>query len=197
MRLILAVAVTGVLTACSTGTSSPTASTPSTSLTSSSAGASASPSDAAALVALPESALAPIPGLDYAAVPGAGSDAAQAQSFLSHTADPAKAAAMLSGFLSREITYKGQAVGGIELIRLRRALSASDADAVVEGLLGEFGQATPTASNVGTQRVWQVDGARGTKLGAVAWIAHNDIGLVYSSGLADTRKIVAAHLQAA
>ena len=45
-------------------------------------------------------------------------------------------------------------------------------------------------------RVWQVDAARGKKIGAVTWIHGDDVVIAWSSSVADALKIAAAYIKA-
>jgi hypothetical protein len=145
---------------------------------------------------LPESALARIPGLDYAAAPDSASDAQRIETLLANSSDPRSLTALVSGFISRILTYKGNLVGGAEVTRLRRDPAEAERDDIVSAFLADFSQGTPSRSTIGDTSVWQVEGARGTKVGAVAWLDGNDVVLMWSSGLADARKLAAAYIAA-
>jgi hypothetical protein len=140
--------------------------------------------------------LAVIPGLRYEPVPGSLSDSEQAQTVLEYAANPQAAAAVISGFLSRTLTYQGSLVGGVEIIRLKPTLTSNEQDEVLKTFLAEFSQGKPLPSKVGGMGVWQVDAARGTKVGAVAWSSGNDVVITWSSGVADARKLSAAYIKA-
>ncbi len=197
-RLVVAVIVVLGSAACSSPSGSSAASSPSTasSAPSVTASPSTSPAVSPSIAALDESVLAPIPGLEYKAAQGSPSDADQARTFLQSAADPEAAATLIGGFLTRTLTYQDKLVGGVEVLRLTQTLSANEQDDVLRTLLGEFSQGTPTSDKVSGVRVWQVDAARGTKVGAVAWLNGNDVVITWSSGVADARKLSAAYIKA-
>jgi hypothetical protein len=154
--------------------------------------ASASATSTPVAVVLPASVLRPIDGLDYQKN---GDDQERLQALVNGAARPDQFATVVEGAIARELTYKGSLVGGVELIRFREEPPADVVDDIVREMVGEFGQGTPTASTLGSVRVWQIDKSRGTKIGAVAWMTGTDVVLVWSSGVDDARKIGAAYLR--
>ena len=115
---------------------------------------------------------------------------------LTHAVNPAAAAELISGFLARTVTYQGHLVGGIEILRLHKQLAVNDRDDFLKNALAEFSQGAPVPSKIADVRVWQVDGARGTKVGAVSWFHANDMVILWSSGVADARRLATAYISA-
>ena len=144
---------------------------------------------AIAATVLPEALLTPINGLQYA--PPAAGDAATLAVIASYAAHPSS----LGGALVRTITYRGRPVGGIEILRLSVSVPTTQITGTGYAMLKEYAQKAPTSATLAGRPVQQVDAARGTKIGAVLWIAGTDVYIIWSSGVKDARTIGAAYLR--
>ncbi|MBI1376637.1 MAG: hypothetical protein GC157_04030 [Frankiales bacterium] len=187
-----------------TGSGQPAAASSSAAASTSSASpvssAPASPASASAPtfpppVVLPQSVLARIPGVVYRRE--GGSDAETLAKFLAAAGPGSEPDKYLEGLILRSVEYQGRVVGGVEFIRFRQVPDRTGSDAVVHQVMADFAQAEPTAATVGSQHVWQVDRARGSSVGAVAWMRGTDLVLVFAGSLSDARWLAAAYLKAA
>ncbi len=194
-----------LLAACGSGggaatSASPTSSSASPAASSSSAAPSPStsesesesPSEAPSggITTLPESVLATIPGLEY--TDSGVSDDERIDKFASAIGDNDA----VTGFLAREITYKGDLVGGIEVIRFSEEVPSAVGSQFIRSLLVGFvgGKGTPTKVP-GTDLVG-VD-KKGGSLGAVAWIDGADVYIVWSQSASDAAEIAQEYQKAA
>ena len=188
--IVLAVAgAMTILTACGTPSGSPTpvatASAPASSPAASSPAASSSAPTSFAV--LPESVLADMSPLVYTTP--AGADAGM----VAQGAKPA-VSSVFAGGISRELSYQGKAVGGVELYRFLPAVAADARAKFVPLMVQSFAQVTPTATKLGTTSVEVADGARGTTITAVGWAKGDDVVLVWAQGVPATQQIAQQYL---
>jgi hypothetical protein len=142
---------------------------------------------AAAFAVLPESVLTPLPPLTYTTP--AGADAGM----VAQGAKPA-VNAVFNGGISRELTYQGKAVGGVELYRFGADVPADARERFVPLMVQSFAQVTPTAGTLGTTKVQVADGARGTTITVVGWTKGDDVILVWAQGVPATEQIAAQYI---
>ena len=182
--LVLAVASAAtLLAACSASSGSPTpaatASAPATSPAASSASSS--------FAVLPESVLADMKPLVYTTP--AGADAGM----VAQGANPA-VSSVFAGGISRELSYQGKAVGGVELYRFLPAVAADARAKFVPLMVQSFAQVTPVPTKLGTTSVEVADAARGTTITAVGWAQGDDVVLVWAQGVPATQQIAQQYI---
>ena len=182
--LVLATALS--LSACASSTGSSAAPSGSSAEASSPAPASSSPA-ATAFALLPQSVLADMTPLVYTTP--AGADAGM-------VAQGAKASvnAVFSGGISREFSYQGKSVGGVELYRFSPAVQADARAKFVPLMVSSFAQITPTTGKLGGTTVQVADGARGTGITVIGWTAGDDVVLVWATGVPATQQIAQQYL---
>jgi hypothetical protein len=183
--LVLAVAgAATLLTACSASSGSPTsaatASAPATSPVASSASSSS-------FAVLPESVLADMKPLVYTTP--AGADAGM----VAQGAKPA-VSSVFAGGISRELSYQGKAVGGVELYRFLPAVAADARAKFVPLMVQSFAQVTPVPTKLGSTAVEVADAARGTTITAVGWAQGDDVVLVWAQGVSATQQIAQQYI---
>jgi hypothetical protein len=133
-------------------------------------------------VILPESLLRPISGLEYS--DSGISDDDRIAAFAEATGDTS----VVEGILFRELTYQGDPVGGVEIIRFVQAPPEEVLDTFMKQLLDGFAGTDGAAEQVPGQPAWQVESTeRGT--GAVSWIDGPDVYLIWSSSASDASTI--------
>lgn len=175
-----------LLTACSAPAADQAPSSPPASSAASSAPASPpalGPSaSTTGIVILPESLLRPISGLEYS---DSGIDDQQR---IDAFAEAIGDSSVVAGILFRELTYQGDPVGGVEIIRFVQAPPQEVAGTFMEQLLDGFAGTDGQAAQVPGQPAWQVDNPeRGT--GAVGWLDGTDVYIVWSSSADDASTI--------
>ena len=178
-----ALALVLALTGCSGSGPAPVAS--STSATTPAAPATAAAT--AAFAVFPESVLTPLPPLTYTTP--AGADAGM----VAQGARPA-VNAVFSGGISRELSYQGKTVGGVELYRFGASVPADARARFVPLMVQSFAQLTPTPGTLGTTKVQVADGARGTTVTVVGWTKGDDVVLVWGQGVPATEQIAAQYI---
>jgi hypothetical protein len=184
VHVALAVAAaTTLLAACGTPSGSPTPVATASATSSPAASSSAS----ASFALLPESVLADMKPLVYTTP--AGADAGM----VAQGAKPA-VNSVFAGGISREMSYQGKAVGGVELYRFRTDVAADARAKFVPLMVQSFAQVTPTRTTLGTASVEVADGARGTDITAVGWAHGDDVVLVWGQGVAATEQIAQQYL---
>jgi len=153
----------------------------------SSPASSASTAPTGTFAVLPESVLAPMTPLVYTAP--AGADAGM----VAQGANPA-VSTVFSGGISREFTYQGQTVGGVELYRFDPRVPADSRARFVPLMVQSFARVTPTSTTLGTTPVQVADGARGTSVTAIGWTKGDDVVLVWAQGVPATQQIAQEYL---
>ena len=183
----LGVAALATLTACGGSSTSTTATAgPGTSsAAASSPSATSTPTSAFAL--LPESVLAPMSPLVYSSP--AGADAGM----VAQGAKPA-VNAVFGGGISREMTYQGKTVGGVELYRFDTGVPADARAKFVPLMVQSFAQVAPKPTTLAGTKVEVADGARGTDVSVVGWTQGDDVVLVWAQGLPATQQIAAQYI---
>jgi hypothetical protein len=178
-----------VLTTAGCGSAASSAAAPSSSPPSSSPVSTASPSasSSGAFAILPQSVLADLSPLVYASAVGA--DAGMA----AQGAKPAVNAVFLGG-ISRELTYEGKTVAGVDLYRFNADVPADTRAKMVPLMVQSFAQVAPTAGKLGKATVQVADGARGSAVTVIGWTHGDDVVLVWSQGLAATQQIAQQYL---
>lgn len=183
--LVLAVAgAMTLLTACGTPSGSPV---PVASASAPASGPGVSASAPASFAVLPESVLADMSPLVYTTP--AGADAAM----VAQGARPA-VSSVFAGGVSRELTYQGKTVGGVELYRFLPGVAADARAKFVPLMVQSFAQVTPVATKLGTTAVEVADGARGTTITAVGWARGDDVVIVWAQGVPATQQIAQQYL---
>jgi hypothetical protein len=149
--------------------------------------ASATPSTSSAFVILPDSVLPDLSPLVYSTP--AGADAGM-------IVQGAKASvnAVFQGGVSRELTYQGKTVGGVELYRFGPGVATDARERFVPLMVQSFAQLTPTAGTFGTQKVQVADGARGTGVTVIGWTRGEDVVLVWAQGVPAAQQIAERYL---
>jgi hypothetical protein len=177
----LALAVSGCASTAgsSSSSASPSAATAST--------PEASPTSSSSFALLPESVLADMSPLVYSTP--AGADAAM----VAQGAKPA-VNAVFSGGISREFSYQGKSVGGVELYRFSPLVAADARAKFVPLMVTSFAQITPTPGQLGSTTVQVADGARGTGITAIGWTRGEDVVLVWATGVPATQQIAQQYL---
>lgn len=191
-RTVPALVATAVAAFAVGGCSTPSGPTPTASATGpASRGPVASSQTASAstgtFAVLPESVLAPMTPLGY--TDPAGADAGM----VAQGANPA-VSAVFSGGISREFTYQGTTVGGVELYRFDPSVPADSRARFVPLMVQSFAKVTPTATTLGTTPVQVADGARGTAVTAIGWTKGDDVVLVWAQGVPATQQIAQEYL---
>jgi hypothetical protein len=102
--------------------------------------------------------------------------------------------AVFSGGISRELSYQGKSVGGVELYRFSSAVPAGSRATFVPLMVSSFAQVTPTPGTLGTTPVQVADGARGTAITVVGWAKGDDVVLVWAQGVPATQQIAQQYL---
>ena len=187
-RLLAPVVAMGlVLTTAGCSSAASSAAAPSSSPPSSSPVSTASASSSGAFAILPQSVLADLSPLVYASAVGA--DAGMA-------AQGAKPAvnAVFRGGVSRELTYEGKTVAGVDLYRFNADVPADTRAKMVPLMVQSFAQVAPTAGKLGNATVQVADGARGSAVTVIGWTHGDDVVLVWSQGLAATQQIAQQYL---
>ena len=190
---VLALVVASALTACagaspsSAASGTPGSSSAAPSASSASASASASSTGSSSFTLLPESALTAMAPLTYATA--AGADAGMA-------AQGAKPAvnAVFSGGISRELTYQGKTVGGVELYRFGTTVPADARAKFVTLMVQSFAQVTPTPGTLAGTPVEVADQARGTTVTVVGWTQGDDVVLVWAQGVPAVQQIATQYI---
>ena len=178
-----------LLAACGTPSGAPTAVATGSAPASSPAApsSSASPTAASSFALLPESVLADMSPLVYTTPSGADA------SMVAQGANPA-VSSVFDGGISREFSYQGKSVGGVELYRFRADVPADARAKFVPLMVQSFAQVTPTATTLGGTSVQVADGARGTTVTAVGWTKGDDVVLVWAQGVPATQQIAQQYL---
>jgi hypothetical protein len=190
-----------LLAACGSGGGTATSASPSSSSASpaaSSSSAAPSPSESESpsetpsggITTLPESVLATIPGLEY--TDSGVSDDERIDKFASAVGDNDA----VTGFLAREITYEGDLVGGIEVIRFAEEVPSAVGSQFIRSLLVGFVGGKGTPKKVSGTDLVGVDKKDGS-IGAVAWIDGADVYIVWSQSASDAAEIALEYQKAA
>ena len=174
-----------LLAACGTPSGTPTA--VATASAPAAASSSASPTAASSFAVLPESVLADMSPLLYTTPSGAD------VSMVAQGANPA-VSSVFDGGISREFSYRGTSVGGVELYRFRADVAADARAKFVPLMVQSFAQVTPTATTLGGTPVQVADGARGTTVTAVGWTKGDDVVLVWAQGVPAAQQIAQQYL---
>ena len=174
-----------LLAACGTPSGTPTA--VATAAAPAAASSSASPTAASSFAVLPESVLADMSPLVYTTPSGADA------SMVAQGANPA-VSSVFDGGISREFSYRGTSVGGVELYRFRADVPADARAKFVPLMVQSFAQVTPTATTLGGTPVQVADGARGTTVTAVGWTKGDDVVLVWAQGVPAAQQIAQQYL---
>jgi len=185
----LALVAVAALSACGGSSTSTTASDDpaSSTATPSSASPSSSSTSATAFALLPDSVLAPMTPLVYSAP--AGADAGM----VAQGAKPA-VNAVFSGGISRELTYQGKTVGGVDLYRFSSTVPADARAKFVPLMVQSFAQVAPKPGTLAGTSVEVADGARGTDVSVVGWSQGDDVVLVWAQGVPATQQIAAQYI---
>jgi len=179
--LVLAVAgAATLLTACSTSSGSPTP-------TATASAPASSPAASSSFAVLPESVLADMKPLVYTTP--AGADAGM----VAQGANPA-VSSVFAGGISRELSYQGKAVGGVELYRFLPAVPADARAKFVPLMVQSFAQVTPVPTKLGSTSVEVADAARGTTITAVGWAQGDDVVLVWAQGVSATQQMAQQYI---
>lgn len=125
--------------------------------------------------------LPPLPGFKYQTLPQG--DTAALATVASYAVHPES----VEGALVRLVYRGSQNVGGVYVLRLRTEYPVSDD--MLEVMIQEWGQKPGTASTVAGKSVWQVDGARGSKSGAVVLAYGQDVVLIWGADLSNAREL--------
>lgn len=174
----------------SSSVSAPVPSATASTAPSASATASDAPSaSSTGIVVLPESLLKPISGLEYS--DSGIDDADRIKAFSEATGDTS----VVAGVLFRELTYKGDPVGGVEIIRFIEAPPAEVTDTFMKQLLDGFAGTSGAATQVPGQPAWQVDSSE-RSTGAVGWIDGTDVYIIWSSSSQDAMTLADEFLNA-
>jgi len=184
----LALVAVTALSACGGSSTSTTASdSPAPSSATPSSASPSSPTSSTAFALLPDSVLAPMTPLVYTTP--AGADAGM-------VAQGAKAAvnAVFSGGISRELTYQGKTVGGVDLYRFTSSVPADARAKFVPLMVQSFAQVTPKPGTLAGTSVEVADGARGTDVSVVGWTQGDDVVLVWAQGVPATQQIAAQYI---
>ena len=154
---------------------------------SSTAPAPSESSSSSSFALLPESVLASMTPLVYSTPPGADAG------MVAQGAKPA-VNAVFSGGISREMTYQGKTVGGVELYRFDAGVPADARAKFVPLMVQSFAQVAPKPSTLAGTKVQVAEGARGTDVSVVGWSQGDDVVLVWGQGLAATEPIAARYI---
>jgi hypothetical protein len=179
---VLVLALAGCASASGSVSSSASAPAPSASTR-----ASSPTTTSASFAVLPESVLAAMAPLVYSTP--AGADAAM----IAQGAKPS-VNAVFSGGISREFSYQGKSVGGVELYRFGTAVPADARAKFVPLMVSSFAQVTPTPGKLGSTSVQVADGARGTGITVIGWTRGSDVVLVWATGVPATQQIAQQYL---
>ena len=184
MLLLVSVAA---LSACGGSSTSTTATAAPGSSSPAPSSSSAAPSSSSSFALLPESVLAAMTPLVYSTP--AGADAGM----VAQGAKPA-VNAVFGGGISREMTYQGMTVGGVELYRFDAGVPADARAKFVPLMVQSFAQVAPKPSTLAGTKVQVADGARGTDVSVVGWAQGDDVVLVWAQGLPATQQIAAQYI---
>lgn len=176
----LVLVAAAVLSACS-GSPSPSGSTsPSPSST---ASPSASVTRSTAFVALPESVLPPIDGLEYAASKQA--DQALARTHVGVTLSA------FDGGISRDLVRNGTTVGGLQVYRFAKDVALADYGRFAPMMVYTYTGASPTPLQIGGKTVQKVDPAPGTSHAVLGWTAGGTVMILWADDLATAKEYAA------
>jgi hypothetical protein len=187
---VLLLAAVATLSACggsSTSTTATAAPGSSSAAPSSPAPSSSASSSSSSFALLPESVLAAMTPLVYSTPPGADAG------MVAQGAKPA-VNAVFSGGISREMTYQGKTVGGVELYRFDASVPTDARATFVPLMVQSFAQVAAKPSTLAGTKVQVADGARGTDVSVVGWSQGDDVVLVWGQGLPATQQIAAQYI---
>jgi hypothetical protein len=102
--------------------------------------------------------------------------------------------AVFSGGISRELTYQGKAVGGVDLYRFSSTVPADARAKFVSLMVQSFAQVTPKPGTLAGTSVEVADGARGTDVSVVGWTQGDDVVLIWAQGVPATQQIAAQYI---
>jgi hypothetical protein len=101
---------------------------------------------------------------------------------------------VFAGGISRELSYQGKAVGGVELYRFLPAVPADARAKFVPLMVQSFAQVTPVPTKLGSTSVEVADAARGTTITAVGWAQGDDVVLVWAQGVSATQQMAQQYI---
>lgn len=155
----------------------------------------ASPTTSSGLVlepfeVLPDSELAAVP--DFAYVSQEGQDDQVAAQGKKESINLA-----FQGAVARQMLYKGQEVGGIQLWRFRDDTSVSSQVQVLTFMVGGFGGKDATTGTLNGVPVALVENAQGSQITGVGFLTGTDMVLVWSQGSEAAQRLAVAYMAAA
>jgi hypothetical protein len=101
---------------------------------------------------------------------------------------------VFAGGISRELSYQGKTVGGVELYRFLPSVAADARAKFVPLMVQSFAQVTPKPTKIGSTPVEVADAARGTTITAVGWTQGDDVVLVWAQGVPATQQIAEQYI---
>lgn len=139
---------------------------------------------------LPDSELAAVPDFAYVAQEGQDDQvAAQGKKESINLA--------FQGAVARQMLYKGQEVGGIQLWRFRDNTSVSSQVQVLTFMVGGFGGKDATTGTLNGVPVALVENAQGSQITGVGFLTGTDMVLVWSQGSEAAQRLAVAYMAAA
>lgn len=139
---------------------------------------------------LAESDLAVLPDFAYLADPGQD-DAIRTQG----TKESINLA--FSGAIARQLLYKGQQVGGVQVWRFRDEPSVSTQVQLLTFMVGGFGGREPVTGTLNGVPVAQVENAQGSDIAAVGFLTGTELVVVWSKGAEAAQRLAVTYLAAA
>ena len=149
-----------------------------------SSAATGAPSPSSEVPALPASELPALPGYSYAQAPGVPETV------------PDLDGDYVAGYVGRVVRRGAVDAGVVQLVRLRRVTSTTDA--FVDGFVEQYAQTTAfREQRLAGERVRTASRLRGRPGGLVTWRSGRDLVLVYSAtGPAEAERLARAYLAA-
>jgi len=194
-RAVVAVSAAAAALLVLSGCSSDPASDTAASQAASSPAPESSPTSSSGVVlkpfeVLPDSELAAMP--DFAYVEQEGQDDQVAAQGRKESINLA-----FQGAVARQLLYKGQEVGGIQMWRFRDGTSVSAQVQLLTFMVGGFGGKEATTGTLNGVPVAVVENAQGSQIAGVGFLTGTDMILVWSQGTQAAQSLAVAYMAAA
>ena len=101
------------------------------------------------------------------------------------------------GAVARQLLYKGQEVGGIQMWRFRDGTSVSAQVQLLTFMVGGFGGKEATTGTLNGVPVAVVENAQGSQIAGVGFLTGTDMILVWSQGGEAAQRLAVTYMAAA
>jgi hypothetical protein len=102
-----------------------------------------------------------------------------------------------SGAVARQLLYRGQQVGGVQVWRFRGEPSVSTQVQLLTFMVGGFGGREPVTGTLNGVPVAQVENAQGSDIAAVGFLTGTELVVVWSKGAEAAQRLAVTYLAAA